>query len=149
MAGALSKGMPVFVREPSIAGHWDRAGQWLIAARAEAFSPGAALVVGVVLWAEGNGCGEEARAVSRAVPYRSVTTGPMKAIATHGTPWFRSAKGELSAGRMFHLSLIRADVQGRGLGGNIVHMFCVGQGVHVTLGLGSIDGEKGCVNIYR
>ena len=51
--------------------------------------------------------------------------------------------------RVFHLSLIRADVQGRGLGSNIVHMFCVGQGVRVTLGLGSIDGEKGCVNIYR
>ena len=48
----------------------------------------------------GRGCGEEARAGGRAVPYRSVTTGPMKAIATHGTP--------------MSFSLIRADVQGRG-----------------------------------
>ena len=72
MAGALGKGVPVFVREPSIAGHGDRAGQWLIAAEAEALGLGAALVVGV----EGMRTGEEARAVSRAVQYRSGSTGP-------------------------------------------------------------------------
>ena len=49
---------------------------------------GAALVVGDVWWDGGwKGASEEARACGRAVPYHSGTTGPMKAVATHGTPW--------------------------------------------------------------
>ena len=60
----------------------------MIAAEAEAMGLGAALVVGDVWWDGGwKGASEEARACGRAVPYHSGTTGPMKAGATHGTPW--------------------------------------------------------------
>ena len=82
LARAVGKGRPVFVREHSITGDGDRAGQWLIAAGAEAFGLGAALVAGV----EGMRTGEEARTGGRAVPYRSVTTGRCVGHATHGTP---------------------------------------------------------------
>ena len=56
----------------------------MIAAEAEAMGLGAALVVGVEMGTGGIGIGEEARVGGRAVRYRSGTTGPMKAIATHG-----------------------------------------------------------------
>ncbi len=112
----------------------------MIAAEAEAFGPGAALVVGVEMGRTreetppipllrppstglrtcfdsaqgernappqgmveaGMGAGKEARAGGRAVAYRSVTTGPMKASVTDGTP------------KSF--SLIRADVGSRAWG---------------------------------
>ena len=92
----------------------------MIAAKAQALGLWAALVVGVELQDGGKeGTEEEARAGGRAVTYRSGSTGRCVGHATHGTP-------------LVHV-LYRADVRGRHLGDNIVHMFISSQGGDVTV----------------
>ena len=77
---ALEEGLPGGVQEPSIVGNGGEAvlgeEEGVIAAEAKAFGLDVALVVRVGRESEGIGGGEEARGGSRAVRYRSGSTGP-------------------------------------------------------------------------